>query len=47
MPALLVYVIGVPSNEPLHALLNGWENEPFFFVPAAIYTAMQVAHQFT
>ena len=42
MPALLVYVIGVPSNEPLHALLNGWENEPFFFVPAAIYTAMQV-----
>ena len=24
------------------ALLNGWEKEPFFFLPAAIYTAMQV-----
>ena len=32
---------GVPSNEPLRALLNGWEHEPAFFVPAAIYTAMQ------
>jgi hypothetical protein len=41
-PALLAFLVGVPSNEPFQALLNGWDNEGPFFVPAAVYTALQV-----
>jgi len=32
----------VPSAEPWRAILNGWQLEPYFFLPAAIYTSLQV-----
>ena len=41
-PALLVFFVGIPSNEPFAALHNGWQHELPFFLPAAIYTALQV-----
>ena len=41
-PALLAFVVGVPSAEPWRAILNGWQLEPYFFLPAAIYTSLQV-----
>ena len=40
-PALLAFVVGVPSAEPWRAILNGWQLEPYF-LPAAIYTSLQV-----
>jgi hypothetical protein len=43
LPALLAFVVGVPSREPAYSsVLSGWENEAAFFVPAAIYTFLQV-----
>ena len=41
-PALLVFLIGVPSREPWTAVLTGWENEAGFFLPAVVYTLLQV-----
>ena len=32
----------MPSAEPWRAILNGWQLEPYFFLPAAIYTSLQV-----
>ena len=40
--ALRVFLVGVPTGEPWQALLNGWAHERYFFIPAAIYTALQV-----
>jgi hypothetical protein len=41
-PALLAFLVGVPSREPWTAVLQGWAHETGFFLPALIYTALQV-----
>jgi hypothetical protein len=40
--ALLAFLVGVPAATPWTAALNGWESEPAFFLPAALYTGLQV-----
>lgn len=46
-PALLVFLVGVPSSEPWTAVLQGWAHETGFFLPAIIYTSMQVLSALT
>ena len=41
-PALLAFLVGVPSQQPWTAVFNGWEHETGFFLPAVIYTSLQV-----
>ena len=41
-PALFAFLVGVPSSEPWTAVLHGWAHERGFFLPAMIYTALQV-----
>lgn len=41
-PALLVFLVGVPSREPWTAIFTGLEHETGFFLPAVIYTLLQV-----
>jgi len=41
-PALLAFLVGVPSREPWTAIFTGLESEPTFFLPAALYTVLQV-----
>ena len=41
-PALLAFVVGVPSQQQWTAVLEGWEHETGFFLPAGIYTLLQV-----
>eukprot|EP00966_Prymnesium_polylepis_P212233 4915979-Prymnesium_polylepis.1 len=46
-PCLLVFLVGVPSSEPWSAVLNGLDHETGFFLPAVIYTALQVRWRLT
>ena len=41
-PALLSFLIGVPTREPWTAVFRGWEEEAGFFLPAVVYTLLQV-----
>jgi len=41
-PALLVFLVGVPSSEPWMATLQGATHEAGFFLPATVYTALQL-----
>ena len=41
-PSLLVFLIGVPSREPWTAVFTGWEADTGFFLPAVLYTTLQV-----
>jgi hypothetical protein len=41
-PALLAFLIGVPSREPWTAVFTGLERETGFFLPAVIYTLLQI-----
>ncbi len=47
MPALMVFLVGVPATDPWNAVLSGWEHETGFFVPAAIYVTLQVVSALT
>ena len=46
-PALLVFLVGVPSREPWTAVFTGLEHESGFFLPAVIYTLLQVRARLT
>ena len=41
-PALLAFLVGVPSREPWTAIFTGLETEAGFFLPAVVYVLLQV-----
>jgi hypothetical protein len=47
MPALFAFLVGLPSREPWMASIRGVHQETGFFVPAAIYVALQVLTSLT